>query len=63
MMEEAAMQGRPMTKPVQVNNGVGDMVTAFYQNYPESIGYCLLSFLVNDGYDLDGEIKILGCVL
>ena len=35
------------------------MTTAFYQNYPESIGYCLLSFLENDGYGLDGEIKIL----
>gem|GEM_PF-1158870 len=59
MMEEIMMQGMPMSKPIQVNSGVGDMVTAFYQNYTESIGYCLLSFLVNDGYNLDGDIKIL----
>ena len=59
MMEKIIMQGKSMTKPVQVNNGIGDMDTAFYQNYPESIGYCLLSFLVNDGYNLGDETKIL----
>ena len=59
MMEEMVMKGTSLITPIQVGDGLGKMVTAFYQNYPESIGYCLLSFLENDGYGFESELKIL----
>ena len=58
IMNEKVMQGTPLTTPVQARN-LSDWDEAAYQNFPESIGYALLSFLENDGFELDGEIKIL----
>ncbi|MCL1819313.1 MAG: substrate-binding domain-containing protein, partial [Oscillospiraceae bacterium] len=58
VMNEMIMKGTPLTKPVQVKN-LSDWDEAAYQNFPESIGYCLLSFLENDGFRLDGKYKIL----
>jgi len=55
IMKEMVMQDTPLIKPVQAKS----KSEAAYQNFPESIGYCLLSFLENDGYRLDSEIKIL----
>ena len=60
IMKETVMQGAPMIKPVEANNGLGDYDPAAYQNLPGSIGYCLLSFLESDGFGLGDEIKILG---
>jgi phosphate transport system substrate-binding protein len=56
-MKELVMQGATMIKPVEAND-CGKFCAA-YQNYPESIGYCLLSFFENDGYRLGSEVKIL----
>ena len=57
-MEEMVMQGRTMIKPVEAND-LSDKKAAAYQNYPESIGYCLRSFIENDGFRVNDGIKIL----
>ena len=59
IMQETLMQGEPMIKPVEADNGIGDLHAATYQNLPGSIGYCLLSFLESDGFRLGSEFKIL----
>ena len=57
LMKDMVMQGTPLTKPIQAKS-LDTMYAAAYQNYPESIGYCLLSFLEKDGFRLNGEFKI-----
>ena len=57
-MEGMVMQGRPMIKPVEASD-LSDKKAAAYQNYQESIGYCLRSFIENDGFGVNDGIKIL----
>ena len=58
IMGELVMQGKPMTTPVQARD-LNQLCAAAYQNFPESIGFCLLSFLSSDGFGIDGEYRIL----
>ncbi|MCL1875019.1 MAG: substrate-binding domain-containing protein [Synergistaceae bacterium] len=58
IMEEMVMQGTPLVTPEQAEP-ISLSLSAAYQNYPESIGYCLLSFYKNDGFSLGSEAKML----
>jgi len=59
IMNELVMQGMQQTTPIQVRDDRGVMRTAAFQNFPGSIGYCLLSHLNNNGFRLNSEVKIL----
>ncbi|MCL2045571.1 MAG: substrate-binding domain-containing protein [Oscillospiraceae bacterium] len=59
LMMSEVMQGTRLITPVQVDNGIGELVNGAYQNFPESIGFCLLSFLENDGFHFDNDYKVL----
>jgi len=59
VMGDLVMQGMPMMKPIYAERFRESWRAAAYQNYPGSIGFCLLSFLANDGFDIEGEYRIL----